>query len=303
MNIVQPLGSTPAITLERFGHAPGLAHRDPERECAAGSAINFVSGGSFRIRTDAAWQALTPDRLFVTRPGLEFSCTHDDDFPEDECLTVAFSEGAIESLRSAGAPFALRATASGSPVFALTNRRAYLGRGLAATAAGDGSRLEALAGALYWTLGASATTADGEGQQPLFRASQLSWYAARIDRAKELMRAEFAEPLSLSRMAREAGMSLYPFARIFRELEGETPHRYLVGLRLAEAERRLRRGDSVTDACFAVGFGSLSHFTTTFRRAFGRRPSALRGEPAPIAATLANDGRIFPGAPASSVRT
>ncbi len=94
------------------------------------------------------------------------------------------------------------------------------------------------------------------------------------------MRTQFAEPLSLSRMAREVGMSLYPFARLFAELEGETPHRFLVGVRLQEAARRLRAGGRVTDVCFAVGFGSLSHFTTTFRREYGAPPSEFRRSPA-----------------------
>ena len=50
---------------------------------------------------------------------------------------------------------------------------------------------------------------------------------------------------------------------------------------LAEQERscavraaeRLRAGESVTAACFAVGFQSLSHFIHSFRRAFGTSPS------------------------------
>jgi AraC-like DNA-binding protein len=138
---------------------------------------------------------------------------------------------------------------------------------------GDPARLEALAGALYWTL------ADARGRRPLYRAHQLSWYASRVDHAKELMRAEFAEPLALSRMAREVGMSLYPFARLFAELEGVAPHRFLVGVRLQEAARRLRAGGRVTDVCFAVGFGSLSHFTTTFRRRFGMPPSEFQRSP------------------------
>jgi AraC-like DNA-binding protein len=44
-------------------------------------------------------------------------------------------------------------------------------------------------------------------------------------------------------------------------------------MRLARAAARLRDGAGVTDTCFAVGFGSLSHFVTTFRRRYGVRPS------------------------------
>jgi AraC-like DNA-binding protein len=274
VNVVHAIGRTPTIALERFGHDPTTPHRDPEREQAAGHAINFVCSGSFRVRTGEIWRAVTPDCLFVTSPGLEFSCAHDAEYPEDDCLSVLYSDSAIESLRSAGAGAVLSPPPGIAPVLEMTNRRAYLRHSLAASPRGEAARLEALAGALYWTLGVEP------GRRPLFRAQQLSWYAARIDRAKELMRSEFAEPLSLSRLAREVGMSLYPFARIFSELEGETPHRFLVGVRLREAARLLREGGQVTEVCFAVGFGSLSHFSTTFRSEFGQSPSAFRQEPA-----------------------
>lgn len=273
MNVVHSIGRTPAIALERFGHDPATPHRDPERERADGHAVNFVCSGSFRVRTGDAWRAVTPDCLFVTNPGLEFSCAHDVEYPEDDCLSVLYSESAIESLRSAGAGAVPSPPPGLAPVLALTNRRAYLRHSLAASPEGEAARLEALAGALYWTLGMQP------GRRPLFRAQQLSWYAARIDRAKELMRTEFSEPLSLSRLAREVGMSLYPFARVFGELEGETPHRFLVGIRLREAARRLREGEPVTEVCFAVGFGSVSHFSTSFRAAFGSSPSAYRQTP------------------------
>lgn len=270
MNVVHQIAGTEAVALERFGHCPGIPHHDPERERAEGHAINLVCSGSFRVRTDEAWRSVTPDCLFVTTPGLEFACAHDEEYPEDECLSVLYSDSAVESLRSAGAALAAGGQAVNAPFFELTNRRAYLRHGLLANPSCDPARLEALAGALYWTLGAAPNRAP-------FRESQLAWYAARVDRAKELMAAEFAGPLALSRMAREVGMSLYSFARVFRELEGKTPHRFLVGVRLREAARRLCEGDGATDVCFAVGFGSLSHFSTTFRRKFGVPPSGFRG--------------------------
>ena len=70
-------------------------------------------------------------------------------------------------------------------------------------------------------------------------------------------------------------MSLFHFARVFGELEGRPPHRVLLGVRLAHARARLQEGASVTDTCFAVGFGSLSHFVTTFRRHYGVSPSRI----------------------------
>lgn len=265
MNRVVGLAQTPLVTLERFDHAPGVPHRDPEREVATGHAINFVDGGGFRVRTTGAWHDARDDRVFVTRPGLEFSCAHDDEFPCDRCLSVRYTDDAVESLRREGA------APSRAVLAPLTNHRAYLRQALTAHGAVDPARLEALAGALWWAM-AGAPPA----RLPLMPAARLRWYAARVDRARARIAAAFAEPLSLSTLAADAGLSVYHFARVFAELTGQPPHRYLQQVRLDAARTRLRAGASVTDTCFAVGFGSLSHFVTTYRRRFGVTPSATR---------------------------
>lgn len=262
MNRVVPVLRTLAVSLERFDHAPGASHRDPDRELATGHAVNFVDAGTFRVRTRGAWHRLVADQIFVTRPGLEFSCAHDDDQPCDCCFSVGYSADAIESLRGDGLT---PATALVQP---LTNRRAWLRLALAACTTGDEARADALAGELLWSL-----TDTTPARQPLFPASRLHWYDARIERATSMIDSHYAEPLGLATLAREAGMSMYHFARVFRELRGMPPHRYLLGVRLARAAAQLRAGASVTEACFATGFGSLSHFVATYRRRFGHTPS------------------------------
>jgi len=263
MNRVVELVATPAVALRRFDHAPGLPHRDPDRERAAGHGVHFVEAGAFRVRTLGPWRALDVDSLLVTNPALELSFAHDEEHPTDACLTVAYSDQAIESARAFVTP-------GGAPVRPLTNRLAFLRRALGGCAPSDSVRFEALAGEL---LGALSTRA---ARQPLYRPERFAWYAARVERAKALMEARHAEPLSLSILARDAGMSLFHFARVFGELEGRPPHRHLIELRLARARARLLAGAGVTDTCLAVGFGSLSHFVSAFRRRFGVRPSEVR---------------------------
>ena len=263
MNRVVPLVQAGAVTVERFEHVPGVEHHDPERERATGHRVNFVESSSFRVRTTGPWHEITTARMFVTRPGLEFSCAHADHHPSDCCLSVRYSEEAIESARSS-------VTLPDVPVRPLTNRRAFLQRSIRECTPGDEARTEALAGALLWSLAVDAA------RHPLFRPERLAWYAARVERAKALIQAHYAEPLSLSAIACDSGMSVFHFARIFSELEGRPPHRFLTDVRLAHARARLRDGAGVTDTCFAVGFGSLSHFVTTFRRRYGVRPSDIR---------------------------
>jgi AraC family transcriptional regulator len=263
MNRVVLLLQTGAVALERFDHVPGAAHRDPTREHARTHAVNLVETGAFRVRTMGGWHAMNAGSVFVTKPGLEFSCAHNEDQPSDSCLSVRYSDQAVESARS----MAMSATVA--PVRPLTNRQAFMQRGLLACGTGDEARMEALAGALLSSL------SEKRARQSLFRPVRLAWYASCVERAKAMIEARHTEPLSLSMLARDAGMSVFHFARVFAELEGQPPHRYLRDVRLANARTRLSGGASVTETCFAVGFGSLSHFVTTFRRRYGTRPSEL----------------------------
>jgi AraC-like DNA-binding protein len=91
--------------------------------------------------------------------------------------------------------------------------------------------------------------------------------------ACELFLQEYSDNHSLTSLGRRFAMSPFHFARVFRELAGVPPHRYLLNVRLGQAAHRLREGSSVTDACFACGFSHLSHFGRLFQRRFGVLPS------------------------------
>ncbi len=81
----------------------------------------------------------------------------------------------------------------------------------------------------------------------------------------------------LESLARRFRASPYHLSRVFREEAGTTLSRYVVRSRLAQALPRVLDGDRLTDIAAELGFSSHSHFTTAFRREFGRAPSAYRG--------------------------
>ncbi|MFN2608275.1 MAG: helix-turn-helix domain-containing protein [Acidimicrobiales bacterium] len=96
-------------------------------------------------------------------------------------------------------------------------------------------------------------------------------------RAKDLVDARYAEPLTVADLAREAGLSAAHFSREFRRTFGETPHQYLLTRRLERAAALLRNTDrTVTDICFDVGLTSVGSFVTSFRRVHGASPLAYR---------------------------
>ncbi|WP_028927460.1 helix-turn-helix transcriptional regulator [Pseudonocardia acaciae] len=105
----------------------------------------------------------------------------------------------------------------------------------------------------------------------------------RVRLARDLIDRRYAEPLDLDTMAREAGFSRFHFARLFREVYGETPGGYLSRRRVERAKDLLRAADvTVTEVCALVGFSSLGSFSSRFRELVGMSPSEFRrrtGEP------------------------
>ncbi len=89
---------------------------------------------------------------------------------------------------------------------------------------------------------------------------------------------DYAEPLDVPALARDALMSPGDFSRSFRAAFGETPYSHLMTRRIERAKALLRRGDlTVTEVCFAVGCTSLGSFSSRFTELVGESPSTYRG--------------------------
>lgn len=100
---------------------------------------------------------------------------------------------------------------------------------------------------------------------------------AHLRRARDLMDREYARPLDVPALAREALMSTANFSRQFRTAYGETPYGYLMTRRIERAKLLLRRGDmSVTEVCMEVGCASLGSFSARFTNLVGETPTAYR---------------------------
>jgi transcriptional regulator GlxA family with amidase domain len=103
----------------------------------------------------------------------------------------------------------------------------------------------------------------------------------QLRRARDRMDRDYAQPLDVEALARDAHMSAGHFSRQFRLAYGESPYSYLMTRRIERAMALLRRGDlSVTDVCFAVGCSSLGTFSSRFTDLVGLPPSTYRREAA-----------------------
>jgi AraC-like DNA-binding protein len=104
---------------------------------------------------------------------------------------------------------------------------------------------------------------------------------ARLRRVRDRIDREYAQPLDVEALARDAHMSAGHFSREFRLAYGESPYRYLMTRRIERAMALLRRGDlGVTEVCFEVGCSSLGTFSTRFTELVGVPPSTYRREAA-----------------------
>lgn len=99
----------------------------------------------------------------------------------------------------------------------------------------------------------------------------------RLRRARDRIDRDYAQPLDVPTLAREAHMSVGHFQRQFKEAFGETPYSWLMTRRIERAMALFRNTDaSVTDVCMEVGCTSLGSFSSRFAELVGETPSAYR---------------------------
>ena len=103
--------------------------------------------------------------------------------------------------------------------------------------------------------------------------------AERIARAVAILRADYAGPIPVERLAAAARMSLSSFHQHFKAVTSLSPIQFQKRLRLLEARRlMLDESQRACDAAFSVGYESASQFTRDYGRMFGVSPRRDAGE-------------------------
>ena len=102
--------------------------------------------------------------------------------------------------------------------------------------------------------------------------------AYKLRRVTDYLEAHLNDAVTVGRLAQEADLSEFHFARRFKQTTGFSPSQYLLRLRVAYARRLLRETNmSMIEVCLEVGFTSPSYFAHLFRREVGVTPSEYRG--------------------------
>ena len=106
------------------------------------------------------------------------------------------------------------------------------------------------------------------------RGGLPAWQQKRV---VEFIQEHLAEEVSLNALAELVDLSLYHFARAFKQSFGAPPHRYHMARRMDRARSLLQRPAlSVTQIGIQIGFRETSSFTRAFRRFTGLTPTEYR---------------------------
>jgi AraC-like DNA-binding protein len=116
---------------------------------------------------------------------------------------------------------------------------------------------------------------------------------ARIEAARAYLAGACDRAISSGDLEAVTGLDRFTVAREFRAVLGTSPHRYLVGRRLARARALIMAGTGLADAAAAAGFVDQSHLTRQFKARYGVTP----GRWAVLARAQAEktQGRTHPG--------
>lgn len=103
--------------------------------------------------------------------------------------------------------------------------------------------------------------------------------AFKLRRVLALMESRLDQEFHLEGLASEAGLSEFHFSRAFKSSTGFSPSRFLIRMRMDQAQRLLRETDrSIVEVSLDVGYSSPSHFAQLFRREVGVSPREYRDQ-------------------------
>lgn len=86
----------------------------------------------------------------------------------------------------------------------------------------------------------------------------------------------FDDQLSLERVASQIFVSKYHYSRLFQKNVGIGFKEYVIKKRIQRAKLLLEQGEAVTETCYSVGYGDLTHFSRIFKRLVGVNPSVYK---------------------------
>lgn len=98
----------------------------------------------------------------------------------------------------------------------------------------------------------------------------------KIMKAREVLLQHIGEPITIKELSRKVAINECYLKKGFKELFGTTIFDFYQGQRMEHAKYLLyEKGLSVTEVSFLLGYSSISHFSTAFKKHTGLKPCEL----------------------------
>jgi AraC-like DNA-binding protein len=86
-----------------------------------------------------------------------------------------------------------------------------------------------------------------------------------LESAKEYIKQNVRENITVAELAKKASLSEYHFMRVFKHYTGMSPHAYLINQKINLAQKLLLSGAPIIDVALELGFVDQSHLNRHFR--------------------------------------
>lgn len=232
--------------------------------------VGVTQQGIQQFRCHRTVHRSTAGRVILIEPG----AVHDGDAPEDVGFTYAMlylpqrwlagMAGRLELPNASGIGAVFRQTVAIDDGLRATIQNAFLAvHGNEARLARD-QHLDELVRRLSAQSGGLALPEQNSPDQLL--------------RARDFLHDRMASDIGLDELARHSGMDRFRLTRQFKRRFGQSPHAYLVRLRLRAARALLAAGGEPNQVALEVGFADQSHLGRWFQRAYRLSPAAYQRE-------------------------
>jgi len=127
---------------------------------------------------------------------------------------------------------------------------------------------------LLYSLECMVGEKEAEGFQCKFLANEAD--REKIVQAREILLQHIGEPLTIKELSRKVAINECYLKKGFKEMFGTTIFDFYQGQRMEHARYLLyEKGLSVTDVSLMLGYSSISHFSTAFKKHTGLKPCEL----------------------------
>ncbi len=91
-------------------------------------------------------------------------------------------------------------------------------------------------------------------------------------KVKAIIDKNINENITLSEIEKETNINQYKIIRVFKNKINQTPHAYLMNAKINKAKELIKKGVSISDVYFLLGFFDQSHFIRNFKKIVATTP-------------------------------